>query len=200
MRSIRYATAAVLAIALAAAGCGESRQETYEKAMRAADAARSTLDAAQKEYGKREKATEKARSEVAEAEAALATARKKLDAANQGFESARAEVAKWSDDTSMSRLLQQRLLADKALEKAAVAGRVENGVALLEGTVPDATAGERAAAIARDTPGVVDVQSRLSVPTARAAVPAAEAPVAEAPAAAPPETPPTEAVPIEEPH
>jgi osmotically-inducible protein OsmY len=195
MRPIWWKHAAVaVAIALVVAGCSESRQEKFEKAMRAADTAHSTLESAKKDYAKQEKATEEARNAAAESESALATSRQKLDAAAASYETARAEVAKWADDAEVSRLLQQRLLADGPLEKAAVAGRGENGVAVLEGTVPDAAAAERAVEIARETPGVVDVQSRLALPMASeptAGPPAAEpaAPMEAAPEAAPEATP-----------
>jgi osmotically-inducible protein OsmY len=160
---MRRSIAVAALVALVWTGCGESRQEKFEKAMKAADAARTTLDSARAEYAKQETETEKARSAAAESESDLAEAQRKLDAATTSFESARGEVAKWADDASVTRLLQQRLLEEPALEHATVAARVENGVALLEGTAP-AEAADRAASIARETPGVVDVQSRLTVP------------------------------------
>lgn len=187
------AIAAALALA-----CSESREEKFEKAMRAADVARVSVDSAKRDYAKQETAVEKARAAADDAEAELATARQRLDAATASFDSARNEVAKWADDASVSRLLQQRLLAESALEKAAVAARVENGVALLTGTVPDSTAAQRAVEIARETPGVVDVRSELAMPAA-ASPPVAEPPVSEAPAPMDESMTPPEA-PAEPPH
>jgi osmotically-inducible protein OsmY len=170
-----------VALLLAALACGESRQEKFEKAMRAAEAARTSLEAAQRDLAKQESAYEKAREAAAAAEAEVENGRRKVEAATATLESTRTEVAKWADDASVSRLLQQRLLSEPTLEKAAVSARVEHGVALLEGTVPDAKASERAAVIAHETPGVVDVQSHVTV-----SGPGAAAPVAPASAAPPP--------------
>jgi osmotically-inducible protein OsmY len=180
----------VTAAALAGFGCGESRQEKFEKAMKAADAARTTLDSARKEYAEQEAETEKARAAAADAESELAEAQHKLDAATTGFESARGEVAKWADDASVSRLLQQKLLEEPALANTAVSARVESGVALLEGTAPDTEAAARAVASAGETPGVVEVRNAIGVPSVATAPPAAPAPA---------ETmePPAEALPME---
>jgi hypothetical protein len=178
--------ALVCAVALLAfLGCRESRQEKFEKAMRAVDAAKATLDSAQHDYAKQESAYQKARDAATAAEAELATAHQRVEAATAAVESARTEVAKWADDASVSRLLQQRLLSEPTLEKAAVSARVEHGVALLEGSVPDAKASERAAVIARETPGVLEVQSHIAV-----SAPAQAAPAAAAPAPAQTETAP----------
>jgi len=160
--------------------CGESRQEKFEKAMQSAETARRGLDAAREEYASREIEYEKARAAEQEAESELATSRRKLDAATNTWESARGEVAKWADDASVSRVLQQELLAEPALEAAALSARVEQGIAILEGTVPDTDAANRAVAIASEIPGVVDVQSRIAVATP-----------APAPAAIPEPTPPS---------
>jgi hypothetical protein len=171
---------AAIGIALAVFGCGESRQEKFDKAMRAAAVARTSLDSARQELAATESAAEEARAEAADAEAELATASRKLDAATATYESARAEVAKWADDASVTRVLQQQLLDEPALEAAAVSARVEHGVALLEGSAPDEATRERAEAIARETPGVVDVQSQLVVASATAP-PADELPADAAP-------------------
>jgi len=176
----RGSVAAAVAL-LAFVGCSESRQEKFEKAMRAAEAARTSLDAAQHDYAKSESAYAKARDAAAAAEAALGTAREKVETATAALESARAEVAKWADDASVSRLLQQRLLAEPTLEKATVSARVEHGVALLEGSVPDAKASARAAVIARETPGVLEVQSHVAVSAPETPPTAAAAAAPEAP-------------------
>jgi len=176
----------ICAVALLAfLGCRESRQEKFEKAMRAAEAAQTSLGAAQRDLAKQESAYEKAREAASATEAALANARQKVEAATAAVESARTEVAKWADDASVSRLLQQRLLSEPTLEKSAVSARVEHGVALLEGSVPDAKASQRAAVIAHETPGVLEVQSHIAV-----SEPGGTAPAAAAPAPAQAETAP----------
>lgn len=168
---------ALLACALVA--CGESRQEKFEKAMQSAEVARRSLDSAREEFASRELEYEKARAAEQEAESELATSRQKLDAATNTWESARVEVAKWADDASVSRVLQQELLAEPALEAAALSARVEQGVAILEGNVPDAAASERAVAIAREIPGVADVQSRIAIAAPAPAPAPIEAPSPE---------------------
>ena len=188
MRSIAIAVIG-LALASLALACGESRQDKFEKAMRAAEVARTGLDSARDEYGKREAAYQEARAAADEAEAELGTARQKLDAATATWDASRVEVARWADDASVSRVLQQALLDEPGLATAALSARVEQGVALLEGTVPNDAVRERAVAIARGTPGVADVQSRITVAAGAPAPPAAAAPEATAPAESAPAEP-----------
>lgn len=170
----RKTIASAAAALLLATACGESRQEKFEKAMQAAEVAQTSVASAREEYAKRDAAYAEAREAASEAEAERDVAQRKLDAANTTLESARIEVAKWADDASVTRVLQQRLLDEKSLETAAVSGRVEQGVALLEGSVPDESARERAVEIARETPGVIDVRDSLGAATPPAAAPAPE--------------------------
>jgi osmotically-inducible protein OsmY len=175
---------------LLALACGESRQEKFEKAMHAAEVARTALDSAREGFASHEVVAEEARAAAAEAEAELGVARQKLDAASATYESARAEVARWADDASVTRVLQQQLLDEPALAVAAVSARVENGTALLEGSAPDDETRERAAAIAREIPGVVDVQSQIAVvAVAPAPVEATTGTATDAPSAAMTEPP-----------
>lgn len=169
-RTILVAAAALLL----ATACGESRQEKFEKAMRAAEVAQTSLTSAREEYTKRDAAYAEAREAATEAEAEREAAQRKLDAATTTLESARTEVAKWADDASVSRVLQQRLLDDASLETAAVSARVEQGVALLEGSVADEAARERALDVARETPGVIEVRSALTATTPPVAEPMPE--------------------------
>jgi osmotically-inducible protein OsmY len=186
------ACAAVLA-GMALLACGESREEKFEKAMRVAESARSSVDEVQKDVDEREAEYQKEQQEANEARERLDEARQKLAAVSENYEGARAEVAKWADDATLFRTVQQRLLEDDELEDAAVSARVEHGVALLSGSVPDEDARERAVEIARETPGIVDVQSQLVIAAGAGEAPAPAPPAAEpapvpapAPVAAPP--------------
>ncbi|RIL04414.1 MAG: hypothetical protein DCC71_14165, partial [Proteobacteria bacterium] len=164
--------------------CGESREEKYEKAMRVAESARSSVDDVQEEVDEREAEYTKEQNEANEARERLDEAREKLASVRENYEGARAEVAKWADDATLFRTVQQRLLEDRELEDAAVSARVEHGVALLTGTVPDEDARERAVEIARETPGIVDVQSQLAIASAGAEAPAPSPAPSPAPAPA----------------
>jgi hyperosmotically inducible protein len=188
-------TALALSLVLAAAiGCSESRQDRFQHAVEREQAARTDVASAQKQVDQRRKDYERADRAAREAEKQLAEARDRLNAANGRFESAQAEVSKWADDATLFRTLQKRLLEAKGLQDAAVSARVQRGVAILDGTAPDAEARDRAIQVARETPGIVDVESHITVASgsAPAAAPANPAPAAAAPAPSPPpsKTPP----------
>jgi osmotically-inducible protein OsmY len=169
MRPLPGAFAALLA--MAAIACGESRQEKFERALRVAESAQEAVASARDEVAQREAAYEKATAAARAAEEDLADATRKLDAAQASLDGARAEVAKWADDASVFRVVQQRLLESDELADGAVSARVEQGVAVLEGQVAEDADRERAIEIARETPGVVAVQSRLTVAASRAPPP-----------------------------
>jgi osmotically-inducible protein OsmY len=154
---------AIALLALFALGCGESRQEKFDRALRVAESAQEAVESARKEVAENEARFEKASEAAREAEDDLGAARGKLDAAQSSLAGARAEVAKWADDASVFRVVQQRLLEDGELDDAAVSARVEQGVAVLEGNVATEAERDRAIAIARETPGIAEVQSRLTV-------------------------------------
>lgn len=154
--------AVVLAIALISA-CSESREEKYEKALRVAESAKKHVDSAHREVDKELKQYEKASAAAEAAEKRLAKARSKLESAEASAAIARADVAKWADDVTVFRSVQGRLLEAKALGDAAVTARVQDGVVYLEGRVESDSERKRAVQIARETPGVVDVQSQITV-------------------------------------
>lgn len=95
-------TLAALAIGVALMfGCGESRQEKFERALRQAEEARVSLESAREQVKKREANYEEARKSAEHAEAELASARGDLDSASDRLESARAEVLKWAPEGTL---------------------------------------------------------------------------------------------------
>jgi osmotically-inducible protein OsmY len=176
--------AVVLAIALVA-GCSESREEKFEKAMRAAESAQKTVVSARKEVETELAKYEKASAAAEAAEKKLTKARSQLESAESSAAKARAEVAKWADDATVFRTVQRRLLEERSLRDAAVSARVQGGVAYLEGHVANASQRDRAIQVARETPGILDVQSQITVGSAAAAAPS----VAPAPAPVPEQAP-----------
>lgn len=195
MRASLFGIVALLALGLVA--CSESREEKYEKALRAAESAQKGVESARKEVGAELAKYEKASAAAEAAEKKLTKARSRLDSAESSAVKARAQVAKWADDATVFRTVQKRLLDEKSLREAAVSARVQGGVAYLEGSVLNESQRKRAIEIARETPGVIDVQSQITMGGAAATTPSiAPAPVpTAAPAPAPVETPPIETPP-----
>ncbi len=192
MRLSLIGIAAVLALGLVA--CSETREEKFEKALRGAEAAQKVVESARKEVETELAKYEKASAAAESAEKRLSKARAQLDSAESSAAKARAEVAKWADDATVFRTVQRRLLEEKSLGEAAVSARVQGGVAYLEGRVPNEKARERAIQIARETPGVLDVQSQIGVGSVTATTPS----IAPAPVPEPVPTPaPVEAFPAE---
>ena len=90
-------TLATVAIAAALLlGCGESRQQKFERALRDAEAARVDLEAEREELKQSEASYEEARQAAERAETKLEAARRDLAAASDRLEAARAEVLKWA--------------------------------------------------------------------------------------------------------
>lgn len=162
---------AVLLAIVVAAGCSESREEKFEKAMRAAESAQKAVESARKEVETELARYEKASAAAEAAEKKLSKARSRLESAESGATKARAEVAKWADDATVFRSVQRRLLEERSLRDAAVSARVQGGVAYLDGRVGNASQRDRAIQIARETPGVLDVQSQITVGSAGATTP-----------------------------
>ena len=93
---------ATLAIGAAlVVGCGESRQEKFERALRQAEAARVDLEAAREQLTRSEASYEEAHKAAERAEGQLEAARHDLDGANDRLEAARAEVLKWAPDGTL---------------------------------------------------------------------------------------------------
>ncbi len=88
---------ATLAIAAALLfGCGESRQEKFERALREAEAARVDLEAEREQVKQRETGYEQAREAAERAESELDDARRDVASASERLDAARAEVLKWA--------------------------------------------------------------------------------------------------------
>jgi osmotically-inducible protein OsmY len=68
-----------------------------------------------------------------------------------------------SDDEALTALVQSRLSAEPALKAASIQVTAKAGVLLLDGTLPTATAKQRAIALARGTEGVIQIIDKLSV-------------------------------------
>jgi osmotically-inducible protein OsmY len=149
---------AVFAAALLAlVGCGgNGAEEELEEASRGLAKAREAVEEARSEVEERKTEVQAAQDELAEAREALREAEEELS----GFE---AKVDLNATDAALFRSIQKRLLDDGSLEDVAIAARVDMGVVSLSGTVPEAELRDRAVEIARSTPGVTSVESRIQV-------------------------------------
>jgi osmotically-inducible protein OsmY len=145
--------AACLALA---AGCGESEEETLAKAAAAVAEAREAVKTAREQVDSRQAAASAADQE-------LATARDALRQAEDALRTAEGRIDTSATDAVVFRTLQKRLLEADELEDLAVAAEVVKGVATLRGSVPDEKTREIALEIARSTPGVLAVESRVDV-------------------------------------
>ena len=149
---------ASLATALVALACGGSDPEVdLEQASQAVEEARVQVEQARETVEMRE-------SEVKEAEDQLAEARSVLREAESEFAQREAVVNRSATDAVLFRAVQKRLLEDDDLSKVAIAARVSKGVVTLSGSVPNAKLRDQAVEIARATPGVGSVESRIEVP------------------------------------
>jgi exonuclease VII small subunit len=99
-------------------GCGESRQEKFERALRDAEAARVGLESAREQVKKSEENYEEARKSAERAEAQLDSARGELDAASERLEVTRAEVLKWAPDGTLPPEMQPLPVPHAASEPA----------------------------------------------------------------------------------
>jgi osmotically-inducible protein OsmY len=151
-----------LATALAVLACGDSDPEVdLEQASQAVEEARVQVEKARETVETRE-------SEVKEAEERLSEARSALREAESEFAQREAVVNRSATDAVLFRAVQQRLLEDGDLSKVAIAARVSKGVVTLSGSVPNAKLRDQAVEIARTTPGVGSVESRIEVPVSAA--------------------------------
>ena len=149
-----------LATALAALACGGSDPEVdLEQASQAVEEARVQVEKARETVQTRE-------SEVKQAQERLAEARSTLREAESEFAQREAVVNRSATDAVLFRAVQKRLLEDGDLSKVAIAARVSKGVVTLSGSVPNAKLRDRALEIARATPGVGSVESRIEVQVA----------------------------------
>lgn len=151
-----------LATALAALACGGSDPEVdLEQASQAVEEARVQVEQARETVETRE-------SEVKQAEERLAEARSALREAESEFSQREAVVNRGATDAVLFRAVQRQLLEDDDLSDVAIAARVSKGVVTLSGSVPNAKLRDQAVEIARTTPGVGSVESRIEVPVSAA--------------------------------
>jgi osmotically-inducible protein OsmY len=150
------------ATALAVLACGGSDPEVdLEQASQAVEEARVQVEKARETVETRE-------SEVKEAEERLSEARSALREAESEFVQREAVVNRSATDAVLFRAVQKRLLEDGDLSDVAIAARVSKGVVTLSGSVPNAKLRDQAVEIARTTPGVGSVESRIEVPVSAA--------------------------------
>lgn len=148
---------AVLGMALVALSCGGSDPEADLAAASAAvEKARARVAEERESVQALENAAEKLQKQLAESRAALRDAESEL-AQRESV------VNRSATDSVLFRAVQKRLLEDGDLSDVAIAASVSKGVVTLSGSVPDAKLRDRALDVARATPGVVSVESRIDV-------------------------------------
>ncbi len=151
-----------LALVLAGTGCGgEDQVEALERASERLAVARKAVEDAQLHVDRQAEAVDSANEKLKQAYEVLHTAEQKLADTED-------EIDLRATDAVLFRLIQKRLLDDDDLEDVAISARVSKGVVTLSGTVPNEELRERAIDIARDTPGVVSVESRIEIPVGAA--------------------------------
>ena len=151
-----------LGTALIALACGGSDPEAdLEQASEA-------LEEARAQVAEDREAVEVLESEVQEAQKRLSDARSALREAEAELAQRESAVDLSATDGVLFRSVQKRLLEDDDLTDVAIAARVSKGVVTLSGSVPNAKLRDQAVEIARTTPGVGSVESRIEVPVAAA--------------------------------
>jgi len=144
-------------MALVALACGGSDPEADLAAASAAvEKARARVAEERESVQALENAAEKLQKQLAESRAALRDAESEL-AQRESV------VDRSATDSVLFRAVQKRLLDDDDLSDVAIAASVSKGVVTLSGSVPDAKLRDRALDVARATPGVVSVESRIDV-------------------------------------
>jgi osmotically-inducible protein OsmY len=78
-----------------------------------------------------------------------------------------APAAAASQDAPLEQRVRARLQSDSQIAQSSITVSARDGVVLLDGTVPNAAAKQRAIAAARETEGVVQIVDRISVGRAR---------------------------------
>jgi hyperosmotically inducible protein len=156
--SIRFLLATALATSTLACGGPDPEAELVE-ASQAVEAAKSEVETARATVEKRE-------AEVQEAQQRLSEARAALQKAQQDVAARKATVDASATDAVLFRTVQKQLLHDEKLQEVAISASVVNGVVTLTGDVANAAQRDRAVELARTTPGVANVESRITVPVA----------------------------------
>ena len=154
------AIAAVAAIALATCSAEDPEKE-FEEASAAAEAARVELEEAKAQV---EEERERVQAAQVDLDAAESTRRE----VELRLAEAESRVARAATDDVLFGAVQRRLHEDADLEDVAISARVQRGVVTLDGVVAAAELRDRAVEIARNTPGVSRVESRIQVPVAPA--------------------------------
>jgi len=148
---------AAIAVTALLLGCGRSDPEVdLARASKAAAETRSEVEIASEKVKQRE-------AEVKQAQARLTEARAALKAIEEELAKREAKVDSRATDEVLFRAVQKRLLEDDDLASVAIAAHVNNGLVTLTGNVPDARLRDRATLVARETPGVQRVESRVQV-------------------------------------
>jgi len=145
-----------LGTALVALACGSDPEANLEQASQELAKARAQVAEDQESVQARESEVQEAQKRLADALAALREAESEL--AKRG-----SAVDRSATDGVLFRTVQKRLLEDDDLSNVAIAASVSKGVVTLSGSVPNAKLRDLALEIARATPGVGNVQSRIEV-------------------------------------
>ncbi len=155
----RAALAALAALLLVVStGCGsDDRERSLEEANAAVEQETKAVEEAKAAVAGREAELQEARGRLEEALEALSAAEGRLA-------EARARVALFATDEVLFRTVQIRLLEDPQLEDLAISARVESGVVTLSGSASNAEIRDHAVEVARSTPGVTAVESRIRIP------------------------------------
>jgi septal ring factor EnvC (AmiA/AmiB activator) len=154
LRRIAALAAPVLVLGLLA--CSESEEERLARAAKHVTSAREELERAREDLAKRSTAAD-------EANQALAAARDRVAEAEARLQSAEASDELKVSDETLFRATQERLLEEDDLEDVAIKATVNQGVVVLSGRVPDEKLRDRAVEVARETPGIVGVESRIEI-------------------------------------
>lgn len=155
-RSIGFA---LLAALLAFACSGSDPEADLADATNALAKARAEFEQAEKTVATRE-------TEVDEAKQRLVLARTALREVESRLRERETAVTQTATDDVLFRAVQMRLLEDDRLENAAIAASVSGGSVTLSGTVANGKQRDRAIAVAKETPGVARVESRIEVQVA----------------------------------
>ncbi len=159
MASIRRILPILMILPLAGmTACSEpTQEELLQAATEAFEETRFEVEEATAELALREE-------ELAMAQAARDEAAERVREGERSLADARAQVGLHATDELLFRKVQQALLEDETLADVAVSARVDDGVVTLLGKVPDEGTRERAISVARNVPGIAEVNSRLTVP------------------------------------
>jgi osmotically-inducible protein OsmY len=152
--ALSLGVACALLVLLACGGTDPEKQ--LRQASEEVAARTSVVEHARQELEQREQSLKEAEAEANRARQALRDAERRLEAARQ-------EVAKHASDDVLFRTVQRRLLEDGKLQGVAIAAQVKNRVVTLRGSVEKAAQRDRALELARETPGVDGVESRIDV-------------------------------------